>query len=134
MRRFPREQIHVLLFEDLLKRPRETTRAVFEFLGVDPGFTPSFDVHNQTWVPASVRLQHLLARQWHSHPMLPRRAPRRFVDGYLIPFIGNTNALLGTLRKRKFNPATRRELLNRYRSDIRRTEELIGRSLAAWLA
>ena len=37
LRTFPREQVHILLSEDLKARPTETTRAVYEFLDVDPG-------------------------------------------------------------------------------------------------
>jgi len=40
---FPREQIHLILFEDLLQRRRETLAAAFAFLGVEPSFrTPLF--------------------------------------------------------------------------------------------
>jgi hypothetical protein len=132
--RFPKDQIQFLLFDDLKARPKETTRAVFEFLGVDASFTPSsFKVHNPTWFPLSIRLQHLVASRSRMHPFLPSGTPIRFFDRKVIPWVCWTNAVLGRTRKRRFNPATRRELLTRYRDDIRRTEQLIGRSLQAWL-
>ena len=106
---------------------------MYEFLGVAGSFTPSFEIHNPTFVPLSVRLQHFLATECRTHPFLPHRAPIRFVDRYVIPVVSDANAVLGRLRKRTFNPATRRELINRYREDIRRTEGLIGRSLDGWL-
>ena len=37
---FPRERIHVVLFEDLKTRPAETLRGMFEFLDVDPDVEP----------------------------------------------------------------------------------------------
>lgn len=37
---FPREQIHVVLFEDLIARPVETVSDVCRFLGVDTNFQP----------------------------------------------------------------------------------------------
>jgi hypothetical protein len=133
-RRFPKEQIHIVLFEDLKERPAETTRAVFAFLDVDPTFTPqSFKVHNPTWFPLSIRLQHLFASRSRLHPFLPKRNPIRFFDRHVVPWVCWVNALLGQTRKRVFNRATRRALLNRYRDDIRRTEELTGRSLQSWL-
>jgi Sulfotransferase domain len=134
VRRFPKDQIHVVLFDDLKARPKETTRAVFEFLGVDAHFTPSsFKVHNPTWFPLSIRLQKFFASRSRMHPFLPSRKPIRFFDRKVIPWACWVNAVLGRLRKRAFDPSTRRDLLNRYRDDIRRTEELIGRSLQAWL-
>ena len=132
IRVFPREQVHILLSEDLKARPRETTQAVYEFLGVDSGFTPSFKVHNPTWMPFSVSLQHFLLR--HTiNPVLEAQGPVGLLDRYVFRPLGDANAILGALRKRRFNPATRRVLLNRYRDDIRRTEQLIGRSLDVWL-
>jgi hypothetical protein len=134
VRRFPREQIHVALFDDLKARPAETTRGVYEFLGVDPGFEPaSLKVHNPTWFPLSVALQHSFASRSRLHPFLPSRGPIRFLDRRVIPTVCWANAVAGQVRRRVFNPATRRTLLNRYRDDIRRTEELIGRSLQVWL-
>jgi sulfotransferase family protein len=133
VRRFPRNQIHVVLFDDLKARPKETTRAVFEFLGVDANFTPSsFKVQNPTWFPLSIRLQHFFASRSRVHPFLPSRKPIRFFDRKVIPSVCWINAVLGRLRKRAFNPSTRRDLLNRYRDDIRRTEALIGQSLQVW--
>src|SRR5207245_4654175 len=117
----------------LKARPTETTSAVFDFLGVDPAFTPSFEVHNRTWTPFSIRLQHFLAMRQRTHPLLPQRTPVRFIDRRVIPALGDANAVLGKLRKRRSHPETRRALLNRYRADIRRTEELSGVSLKAWL-
>ena len=52
-RRFPKDQIHVVFFNELNKRPAETTRSAFEFLGVDPGFVPDFKVHSHTAIPAT---------------------------------------------------------------------------------
>ena len=66
--------------------------------------------------------------------LLPPDRPVRFFDRQVIPWVCWTNTILGQLRKKPaFNPSTRRALLNRYRDDIRQTEELIGRSLQAWL-
>jgi hypothetical protein len=131
---FPREQVHVLLSEDLKARPKETTQAVYEFLGVDPGFAPSFKIHNPTWMPFSVSLQHYLLLHTNANPVLEpgARGPVRPID-YLLRYMGILNSIVGKLRVRRFNPATRKELLTRYRDDIRRTEQLIGRSLDVWL-
>ncbi|MEL6802588.1 MAG: sulfotransferase [Bacteroidota bacterium] len=40
--RFPRECIHVMLYEDIETDPERVLLDVFTFLGVDPDFTPSF--------------------------------------------------------------------------------------------
>jgi sulfotransferase family protein len=134
VKRFPRNQIQFLLFDDLKARPKETTREVFEFLGVDASVLPSsFKVHNPTWFPLSVGVQHAFASRSRLHPFLPNRGATRFFDRRVIPWVCWINAVLGQVRTRRFNPSTRRSLLNRYRDDIRRTEQLVGRSLEPWL-
>ncbi len=130
--RFPRHQIHVLLFDDLKKRPVETTQKVFEFLGVDASFTPKIGVHNPTWFPFSVSLQHRLLSRARQHPFLPPRGELGFYDLRVIPAVGFLNAAFGRLRRRSLNAATKKALLARYRDDIRRTAELTGVDLAAW--
>ncbi|MBS1262025.1 MAG: hypothetical protein MAG453_01363 [Calditrichaeota bacterium] len=37
---FPREQVEVILFDDLKRRPEEVMRRVFAFVGVDPEYRP----------------------------------------------------------------------------------------------
>lgn len=131
---FPREQVHVLLFEDLQRRPVETTQEIFEFLGVDPSFTPVVKPHNPSVVPASIRVQHMLADRWRMHPLFAEDRPR-FVDRRVIPALIVCNLLAGMFLSRKttLNPETERRMLERYRSDIDLTAKLIGRSLDVWL-
>ena len=133
IRRFPPEQLHFLLFDDLRTNPQEATRKVYEFLGVDPSFTPTFKVHNPTWVPFSVGLQHFLARHTKLKPGTAHQDGAPFLDRVVYPFIGGLNLLFGRLRKRRLNPVTRRDLLIRYREDVLRTGALIRRDLSKWL-
>jgi hypothetical protein len=44
---FPREQFLVLRSEDLFEDPAPTYRRVLEFLDLDPGFAPEFDVYHR---------------------------------------------------------------------------------------
>jgi hypothetical protein len=39
--RFPRSQMHIVLFEDLLRSPGQVLRGILEFLEVDPEFVPA---------------------------------------------------------------------------------------------
>ncbi len=129
---FPREQVHVLLFEDLKRRPVETTQEIFKFLGVDPSFTPDVTPMNESLVPASIRAQHMIAERWRKHPLSPGENPR-FIDWWVFPLLAGGNMVAGRWRKTLLKPETERRLLERYRSDINATAELIGRSLDAWL-
>ena len=57
---FPREQIKVILFDDLIARPQETVQSLYRFLGVDPDFpVDTSNRFNTTFYPRFVRLTRL---------------------------------------------------------------------------
>jgi hypothetical protein len=124
---FPREQIHVYLFDDLKCDPVKTVQGMYRFLGVAPEFVPDFDApHNPGGMPESQLLEgiftnpRLRSALW---PLVPRRAAN----------------WLRRLRTRNMRPAPplppdlRRELSLQLRSEILNTSELIGRNLDHWL-
>ncbi len=39
---FPKEQIHIVLVEDIKEKPKQVLKGLYEFLGVNPGFIPSY--------------------------------------------------------------------------------------------
>ena len=125
--RFPRQQIHVFLFDDLKCDPVKTVQGIYRFLGVAPDFVPDFDApHNPGGMPESRVLEgiftnpRLRSAVW---PLVPKRAAN----------------WLRRLRTRNMRPAPplppelRRELSQQLRSEILNTSELIGRNLDHWL-
>ena len=42
---FPRDQIKVILFDDLISKPQETVKSLFRFLGVDADFAADTGIH-----------------------------------------------------------------------------------------
>jgi hypothetical protein len=43
---FGRDRVHVIIYDDFKERPAATYRATLEFLRVDPGFEPEFEILN----------------------------------------------------------------------------------------
>ena len=152
---FPREQIRILLYDDLSSDPVKVTQGVYEFLGVDRGFVPKVGVHNISRLPLSVRAQYVIRAvgrrfgqpslfMFAENGMVNRSQQQRRRDARLVGRMrgivrracraaARTNHRLGKYRKRRLKPSTKRELLERYREDVRRTSELIGRNLDSWL-
>jgi hypothetical protein len=126
---FPREQIRVYLFEEFRRDPMSVVRDVFRFLDVDPDAeipdTPQTVVSG---APKNVLLQRVLMSAWRMKgvlaPLLPTGLRRRLW--------GRLNA--ANVRKEHMAPETRARLLDGYREDILRTQELLGRDLGLWLA
>ncbi len=124
---FRREQIRVYLFEDLMTDPAGLLRDLFQFIDVKPDFLADTSIRLNR---SGVIRNPLLRRVWHLsgplrarvRPLLPPRLRRR---AYRM--------VVRDIEKPRFDPALRRELAERYRDDIVRLQELIGRDLTAWL-
>lgn len=129
---FPRERVHIVLYDDLKKDALGVVQGLYRFLGVDDGFEPDLDVRNASQFPLSVKTQAFVARRWHGHPLMPR-APIRRRDKVHFPTAMSINMMLGQFRKEVLRPETRRALVERFRPDIEKTAALIGRSLDKWL-
>lgn len=128
---FPREQVHILLYDDLKHATLETVQNVYRFLGVNPDFEPELRIHNQSGFPLSVGVQSLIASRWRGHPLQPSQ-PLRRRDKLHFPIAFSINALLGGYRKERLQPETRRALLERFRPDIQNTAAIVGRNLDGW--
>jgi len=129
---FPREQVHVVLFDDMKKDLLNTVQGIYRFLGVDPTFEPELDARNASTFPLSVKFQAFLGRRWNANPLYPRGAVRGR-DRTHYPIAMSINGLLGGYRKERMRPETRRELTQRFAPDIAKTAALIGRNLDHWV-
>jgi len=124
--RFPRERLHVILYEDFAAEPRRTMRDLFAFLDVDPSFAiDTSTVHNPAAAPRS---QLLTAAVWKLIRAVRRILPAPLRDrGF-----GARLARLTWRRADPMPPALRRRLLDAYRDDIAATGRLLGRDLSFW--
>jgi hypothetical protein len=119
---FPKEQILVLLYDDLVSAPAAFMSAIYSFLGVDASFDARIGAFRASASSGKNRLARLRAL-W-----LVSRALQRA-------------KLYGAADKiRKWNSrgippidgATRRTLVETYAEANRKLEEVIGRDLSAW--
>ena len=113
---FPRDSLHVLLFEDLLARPEETFAGVCAFLGVDPAVLPE-NLGRQ--INKNVAFRSIRVRD------LGRRFP------------APVGKVIGRLNRKSFSypkidPALRRELAARFTDDNARLAAWLGRDLSIW--
>lgn len=124
---FPREQIRIYLFDDLIEDSAGLFRDLFQFIGVTPDFIP--DMYLRLNRSGMIR-NPILRRLWHlsspvrarTRPFLPERLRRRV---YQI--------VVRDIAKPTYDPALRRQLVELYQADIVRLQELIRRDLSAWL-
>lgn len=121
---FPREQVHIVLFDDLQSDTVATVRSLYRFLDVDPDYALKPARYNESLFPLSVRLQYLVGRH------MDRTGEGN--GGRIRHRVIRANARLGKLRARPFDAQTRARLLEAYREDIDRTAALLGQPLDFW--
>lgn len=128
---FPRNQVMVALYDDLVADPTALTRRVQEFIGVDPSFVPDTSLrHNASGIPRS-RMAYRLLR---SDSALARGA-RRLAPVAGVERLKTVQVRLRTrlLRREGLDPAVRGELVQDWREEIERLADLLDRDLAHWL-
>lgn len=123
---FPRDQLHVLLYDDLRADYLQSLSGIFEFLGVDPSFTPTDrEPVNVSGVPATPAAAAALTLRRQLRTVL-----RPMPDGMKLRL---NRAVQKNLYRPKLEPADRTRLVDLYRSDILGLSRLLNRDLSHWL-
>ncbi|HEX7048133.1 MAG TPA: sulfotransferase [Gammaproteobacteria bacterium] len=124
---FPREQIHVFLFDELKRNPRKVVQDIYHFLEVDSDFSPNFAIpYNTGGLPSNRLLERVFNRTSLKNaiePWIPKRAMHRL-----------RRLRAANLQKAPPLPAElRAQLAGHFHDDIAQTSKLIGRNLDNWL-
>ena len=130
--RFLPEQIRVYLYDDFKESPSQTLQDIFHFLEVDTSFMPDLQINvNVSGVQKSQIYYQLI------QTLFNRSNPIRFVARRLFPesirwrfttLIRNKN-----LKQQSIDQETRRDLIELFREDILKLQDLIDRNLTHWL-
>ncbi|WP_263840181.1 sulfotransferase domain-containing protein [Salinibacter sp.] len=126
---FDRNQILVLVFDDLKTNTEEFMERIFRFIEVDPSFRPSFDIQNPTREPRFPGVHRILTQTWTS--------VREYVDVYAANYIRPLRRVVKRLvTKEADRPpmlATDRAYLQRiYHEPNQQLESWLGQDLSHW--
>lgn len=125
---FSPNQIKVYLYEDIQADSQKVISDLFNFIGVDPNFIPNtYKKHNVTYKVKSKALLNFFEK-----PNLIKNFIRNLVpDTIRKPMAAKVYR--SNLVKPQLEPKIRSELIEVYREDILRLQDLIQRDLSAWL-
>ena len=124
---FPREQIKIYIFEEFRRDPGQIMRDIQGFIGVDTGFEPDTSPqYNPANLPRSRSLNKLFY-----HPTVIRTA--KAILPTRMQGAAKEVRKLNLSAPPKLSSDLRAHLLELYRDDIVRLEELLGRDLSVWL-
>jgi hypothetical protein len=122
---FGKDNVKIILFDELADDPLRVVQQVFRFLGVDDTFVPVIKVHN----PAGGILD--IPRFWEDTGLLIKTFQFVFSKN-LIKKIPHLLRNIGRKPPLPINPLTEKKMRENYDDDIRRLEQLLGKDLSAW--
>lgn len=130
----PEPQRRVFLFEDFVADTRGIYQQVLEFLGINDDGRTEFPKVNQ----ARAYRSGWLGRMYHAPPAVIER-PMRVVRSKVMANSGRVKRFVKDMvsvnqPRPKLRPEFRAELLEVFREDIVKTQELLGRDLSHWLS
>jgi hypothetical protein len=120
---FPREQILVLLYDDLVRDPLGAFRAVCRHIGVDEGFVP--DMGARAMVGTHARNERLGRWLWRQNKL---RGIGRYLRPATAPIVRRLKAW-NEAPVPKLDPELRAALIPRFRDDLDELARLIGREI-----
>jgi len=133
---FPKEQIKIILLDDIEKDSRAVVRDLYNFLGVDSSFVPE-GINEKTNVSRKVRYKFfyklVVTILLHFKNLVPKNArpyARIFGKKKILSSIDRHTSQ--PFESPPLKEKTRRHLLEVFKPDIERTAKLIDRDLSAW--
>lgn len=123
--KFDQEQIRVYLYDDLVTNPVNVIQNIFQFLGVDETFIPDM---SHRYTTAAIPKNKIISA------LTTRMSPANSVFRLLLPA-----KLRLYIKSKVFDkppllpPELRNKLIDVYREDILKLQELIQRDLSMWL-
>lgn len=135
MDHFPRENIYVMVLEEMISRPYEEASKLYEFLGADNSFRPRSASRKANAAHAfrypklqkKLRNAHQKAKK---HPRLAKTLKKISRPFKLKQKILEWNRK--EFQKPLISPKTRQMLFNTYKDEIQRLEKLLNKDLSVW--
>ena len=127
---FGKNKVKIFLFEELKKGSVKIMQEVFSFLEVDNSFVPNIDIYNATGLPKN-RILHKFLRHNNVIKNITRPITPNGLRAKIFKFIESKN-----YSKKKISPidiSTKKMLLNKFKNDILKLQELIHIDLSEWL-
>lgn len=122
------DRVRVFLYNDICNDPVDVCQKMYEFVGVDPDFTPDVNVRHNS-VSGEPRVGWIFSALISKHGI--KRAVAKLIPARIKQGIKRLVAKV-LLRRDDMNRSTRQELLRWYQGDIEQLERLIGRDLGLW--
>lgn len=128
---FAPEQVHVVIFDDLVEDSPGTVRRLYEALNVDPAFEPDLERRNP-----NMRVRSWTARRLvEMVPSRLREGIKRSLPGpvrdRVVPFVRGLHTEVS--ERPPMSPKAKTVLREAYEEDVQRLSKMLDRNLSHWL-
>ena len=137
---FGREQVHVILFDDMRTQLAQVYRDTLYFLDIDPDFEANFEIINASKQVRSHAVEGIMRRLGLT-PKQARTSPlynlaTRFLPTRVYQPIIQTALKLYTrpAEKTLMSPTIRQRLQAHFQAEVKALSDLLGRDLSHWVA
>lgn len=127
---FPKENILVLIYEDIEQDPIGFIQKIYQFLGVNPEFIPQNGYNKTMNSREDISMRKL--REQIQKTIKGQKIFKIFRWLKIYNLIKYIFSLFLSAYLPKLNPKTRKYLYNLYKEDIKNLEKLINRDLSFW--
>ena len=126
---FPANNIHIVLFEDLINYPHKTVKEIFKFLAVDESFIPKKEEKkNVSGIPKGIIGWLIMKARYYN--IINSFPISKYIPKFLIKIIQSVIYK----KSKKLNTKTIHDLTDLYyKKDIKKLEKLIQKDLRSWL-
>lgn len=123
---FGKNNVLIILYDDLKNDTKNTYKTILRFLEVDYGFEPNFKIKNPNKEVKSLFLRKLSRNTLRFFPILKKVVPLNIQD-YLRDITFTTSP-----REEVINKEYENKLRKEFTKDIEELEELINKDLSSW--
>lgn len=127
---FGRENVHVIIFDDLKENPVEVYRNTLRFLRVSPSFMPTFAIMDANRHVRNFRLQRVVVRPSQAFQVLARTLMPPRLRGRIRRTLLNLNTVVRA--RPPMDPELRRRLQSEFEPKVDRLSRLLRRDLSGW--
>ena len=129
---FPREQVYVIRYRQLVDQPAATLDGIFGFLGVEPGVVTEVPRQNVTAHPEATLAHRAVGQVLRSGSTVGRYLPgssSAAATARLERFLQRHNR-----ERQPLGWQQRQELIPRFEADLQHLERVLGRDFSDWRA
>jgi hypothetical protein len=129
--KFGSEQMKIYIYDDFKKHTLLILKDIFKFIEVDDSFVPDLNTRpNESFIPKNRIIHNILNNRWKFYKSTKKFMPKKYRIR-LIKFLNKK------WEENKHKPQISREvkqkLIDIFREDIIKTQNLIGKDLSMWL-